>query len=73
MVHLYVISGFQRSNEAEQILQRNRVPYQVFDVEETGLLAEIDRTLSITKLPAIIDAGKLYEGIICIREHYPAH
>jgi len=64
----YVLSRTQWGQEAEELLKNAHINYEKIDVEEKGILPELDRTLGIRQLPAIEDGSTRYEGIEKIRE-----
>jgi hypothetical protein len=67
MTRLYFLARSRQSRIAKLFLELQEIPYEEVDVEATGLLAEIDHLLPVTKLPALEDNGKFFEGMAGIR------
>jgi len=72
VVRLYILARSKHSAEAMRILKSANVPFKAIDVEKERLLAWIDQTHGITKLPAVLDeeGDIIVEGVRAIREKY---
>ncbi len=75
MIVLYALRGDSFMREVEALLRKYDIQYESVDVKESGLLAHMDYTMGVTKLPALevkcqhCNHTQSYQGIKEIREY----